>query len=89
VTRSRVGVGDAFPAGVATAAGVSATVAWDAAVAAAVADPVTLAFELTCGTEAVGTAVSAAPPFEAPPQYANAPAPSAQPTSTITDRFMP
>lgn len=89
VTRSRVGVGDGLPDGVATAVCVSATVAWDSAVAEGVAEPVTLAFELTCGAEAVGTAVSAAPPFDAPPQYANAPAPSAQPTSTITERFMP
>ena len=68
VTRSRVGVVDAFAAGVAAGVAVSAAVAWDSVVAVAVAEPPTLAFELTCGAEAVGTAVSEAPPFEAPPQ---------------------
>jgi len=68
VTRSRVAVGDAFAAGVAADVAVSAAVAWDSAVAAAVAEPPTLAFELTCGAEAVGTAVSEAPPLDAPPQ---------------------
>lgn len=85
VSRSRVGVTEAAPGVTAVAVVVTS------AVALGVVPAVWLVFgvasALTCGTSAVGTA-GAASPLPAPPQYANAPAPNAQPTSAITDRFM-
>lgn len=86
--RSRVGVGVGLPV---VTFGVACTTVSDACAASAVGAsvPVTLAFELTCGASAVGTAGSVAPLVPMPPQYANAPAPSTHPARAIIDRFIP
>lgn len=86
--RSRVGVGVGLPV-VAFVVGCATVSVACVAPAVGASVPVTLAFELTCGASAVGTAGSVAPLVPTPPQYANAPAPSTHPARAIIDRFIP